>query len=501
MKKSGLLSGALILSVGGILSKIFSAIYRIGLTRILGGVGIGIYQLIFPFYSLCVVLATAGLPMAISKIISKNKGNELAVVKKCFLFTSFISLALTFSLILSSKGLAILQGDSRIWLYYIILAPTIIIVAISSVIRGYFQGKHNFMPSAVSNICEQFIKLFCGLILSLSLVSISIFAAVVGAFISIVISEIISLLILVVYFKKVKLTNETNSEIKLKTILKDIIPITLTNIILPISAFIDSIVVVNLLSVNFSSKVSIFLYGLESGAVSSLVGLPTIFSFAIASVILPNIANNTKKINKEKKLALAIKTVLIITIPFVLCFILVPNKILDVLYADKLMAYGVDGFKIACGLLAISGLGIVFMAINQVYSSSLQALDERYVTIRNLTIAVVLKFVIQLIFMPSKVLNIYVLAIANTLCYIVVMVLNYMEINQHFKIKFNFNFTAKLTVANCALVLTLISIMSVNDSIPNTILAFGVSSFVYLLCLLAFRMFNRSEKAMFKYKV
>ena len=75
MKKDNLMKGALVLSVGAILAKIFSAIYRIGLTRILGGEGIGLYQLVFPLYSLCVVLATAGLPMAISKVIAKSKTN------------------------------------------------------------------------------------------------------------------------------------------------------------------------------------------------------------------------------------------------------------------------------------------------------------------------------------------------------------------------------------------------------------------------------------------
>ena len=60
MKKNSLMSGALVLSVGSVLAKLFSAVYRIALTRILGGVGIGIYQLIFPIYSLCVGWASNG---------------------------------------------------------------------------------------------------------------------------------------------------------------------------------------------------------------------------------------------------------------------------------------------------------------------------------------------------------------------------------------------------------------------------------------------------------
>ena len=121
------MSGALVLSIGGVLAKVFSAIYRIILTRILGGVGIGLYQLIFPFYSLCVVLATAGLPMAISKVISKNRENECGVIKKCFIFTGVVSLILGVVLLISAKGLASLQGQRQLTICYLILAPTIIL--------------------------------------------------------------------------------------------------------------------------------------------------------------------------------------------------------------------------------------------------------------------------------------------------------------------------------------------------------------------------------------
>ena len=112
MKKHRLYSGAIALSVGAILAKIFSAIHRVLLTRILGGVGIGIYQLIFPLYALCVVLATSGIPLAISKVISKNAGKEKSVLKKSLLYTSIISLSLCFILLLFSEPLAKIQGQT-----------------------------------------------------------------------------------------------------------------------------------------------------------------------------------------------------------------------------------------------------------------------------------------------------------------------------------------------------------------------------------------------------
>lgn len=501
MKKNNLLSGAFLLSVGGVLAKLFSAIYRIALTRILGGEGIGIYQLIFPFYSLCVVLATAGLPMAISKVVAKNQGKEKFILKKCFMFTGIIALSLVFVLLISSKGLAGLQGNKDISICYVILAPTILLISVSSVLRGYFQGKHNFTPSMLSNILEQFVKMIVGLILSLALVGISLIASIIGAIVGIVVSEIISVVILLLYFKKEKFKTNKKGKVSIKEITKDLLPITMTNIILPISSFIDSVLVVNLLNINFSNNVSVFLYGLESGAVSTMVSLPTIFSFAIASVILPNITNSKNLFNRNNKLSIAIKTILIITVPCVIAFILLPDRLLNLLYASKLNSFGLNGISIASKLLVWSGLGVVFLAINQIYSSSLQAIEQRYVTIRNLTISVILKFVIEIIFMPSKHLNILTLAIANTVCYVSVMLLNHMEIKENFKIKINYIFTAKLVLANCLLIVAVLGVMILSNSYLNTLLAIVLGIIVYLYSLYKLKIFNRRDLAMLKYKV
>ena len=501
MKKNSLLTGALILSVGSFLAKIFSAIYRIVITRVLGGEGIGLYQLIFPFYSLCVVFATAGLPMAVSKVVSKHKENKKFVLKKCLFYASILSLILTLILIVSAKGLATLQGHSNLSLCYIILAPTIMLVGASSVLKGYFQGSHNFYPSAIAEIGEQFAKMIVGLVLSLVFIKISLFAAIIGAIVGIVVSEFVSLFVLLVQLKKNKVVERKANNVSIKELIKDIFPITLTNIILPISTFIDSILVVNLLSLNFSNNMSVFLYGLESGAVSSLVSIPTLFSFALASVILPNITHTKHDFNKTQKISMAIKVVLIITIPCVICFSLVPQRLIGFLYHNKLNAFGVDGVQIAGKLLAISGFGVVFLAVNQIYSSVLQAVDQRYVAIRNLFIGVVLKFVIEILFMPSKILNIYSLAISNILCYVTAMFLNYLEIKQIFKLKINYWFWAKLILSNSIMVVALVCIMSLKFSTFNTLLAVVVAGVVYLLSLFVTGIFGKREKAMLKYKV
>ena len=502
MKTKNLMSGALVLVVGGILAKVFSAIYRIILTRILGGVGIGIYQLIFPIYSLCVVLATAGLPMAISKVIAKNKGCEKSVVKKCVVCFSVVALALSLFMVVASKGLAWLQGNSDIYIAYIILAPTILFVAISSVLRGYFQGIKNFTPSAVSNIVEQFVKLMFGLVLSLVLIQQSLMFAIIGAIVGIVVSELVSVLILIINYKKsIKNSKNCDLNISFKEISKDILPITLTNLILPLSSFIDSVLVVNLLKINFSAQTSVFLYGLESGAVATLISLPTIFSFAIASAIMPSMSCKENIINKNNRLNLMLKIVLVIAIPCVVCFIFFPNKLIEVLYGNRLLEFGLNGSKISSKLLILSSFGVVGLTLNQVYSTSLQAMNYRRITIKNLAVAVFIKFIIQLLFMPFKSLNIYALAVANTLCYLLVCYLNNNQINKVFKIKIDSMFWGKLLLCNFVMILFMLGVFMLGSGLMYTISAFVVSVVVYLASLYFIKVLNKKDLAIFKYRL
>ncbi len=498
MKRSSLISGAMILAVGTMLAKIFSAIYRIVLTRVLGGVGIGMYQLVFPLYSLCVVLVTAGLPLAISKLVARFENSARQIVRKSILFMTIVSLLVTIILLVIGNTMSL--GDDLSICYYI-LAPTIVVVATSSILKGYFQGKHHFTPSAISNILEQFVKMIVGLVLSVSLLRFGLLASIIGAMLGIMLSEVVSLVILIFYYRRRSNRDIEKVELSYRELLRDILPITITNIILPLASFVDSILVVKILSTNFSQNVSVFLYGLESGAVASLASIPTIFSFSIASVLLPNLADGGRLWNKNYKLSIAIKIILTIVVPCVICFLFIPDRLIGVLYSSRLNDLGINGTRIAGGLLALSGLGMVALSINQIYSISLQAVNERFVTIRNMVIAVIVKFAIELVLLPNLMLNIYSLSIANTVCYIVVLALNHAEITRIFRLKINYLFGAKLLLSNVCMIISMIGILAFGNSITNTLLAGLVGVVVYLGSLFLLKMFNKNDLAILKYRV
>ena len=502
MKKNNMIIDAVILAAGVLLAKGFSAVYRIVLTRILGGAGIGVYQLIFPIYSLFVVLSSAGLPMAVSKIIAKNVENKNIVLKKCMKYILIISFVLSLILVFFSKPFAKLQQMEEIYICYLILAPSIILIGVSSVYKGYFQGVNDFTPSAISNILEQLFKLLLGLILSLYLIKLGIIYAVIGAIVAIFISEIASYLYLLFYYKKRK-TKVVNIILNLsfKDLFKDVFPITLTNLILPLSSFFDSILVVNLLKFNFPTDVSIYLYGLESGAVSSLINIPTIFSFALSTVLMPSICNKTSRLNKGNCLNLSLKFALIVVIPSVICFIFFPSQLLSILYGNKISDFGFDGVQVASKLMIIASFGIIALVVNQLFSSSLQANNFRRVTIVNFLIAIIVKFVLELVLMPIALVNIYALAIANTICYICVAILNFKKLKQSMQIKFGFVYIGKIFIACIVMVLIMLIVINLGDGLLNVVFAFFLGAAIYLYVISRLNLLTRKEKAYMKYKL
>ena len=201
MKKQTFLGGVAILFLAGILAKFIGAIYRVPLTWILGAEGLGIYQLVFPIFSLLMVISSAGMPTAISKMVanalSKNDFYKARkILKVSVIYLSIIGLLFSIILIGLAQALAGVQGHSESVICYYAIAPAIFFVSILSAFRGYFQGYSNMIPTALSQIIEQVVKLVLGLILSYALVRFGIEYGALGAILGVTISEVVAVLVL-----------------------------------------------------------------------------------------------------------------------------------------------------------------------------------------------------------------------------------------------------------------------------------------------------------------
>ena len=142
MKRQGYLKGALIISAGGFVSKLLGAVYRIPLIAILGGTGMGIYQMVYPLYCILLTVSASGIPTGIARLIAS--GNAEGAEKRAFLLYGGIGLCGSLVMYALSGILSAAQGEPAVALCCKLLSPSVLFVAIISVVRGYFQGKGTF---------------------------------------------------------------------------------------------------------------------------------------------------------------------------------------------------------------------------------------------------------------------------------------------------------------------------------------------------------------------
>lgn len=306
------LAGAVIISVGGFVSKVLGAIYRIPLTNILGGEGMGIYQMVYPLYCILLTVSASGIPTGISRLISSGKG--AGAEKQAFRLYSAVGLIGTCIMYILSEPLAAIQGEPAIALCCKLLCPSVFFVSVLSVVRGYFQGKGNMLPTAATEISEQLIKVAVGVALSYAFRD-NLALAVAATLLAVTVSEILSTGIAALwYFKrraKRPLYNEPS--VPVKNILRFTVPLTLTAIALPVSQLLESIVAVRLLR-DFADNATA-LYGIYSGCAITIINLPVSVCYGLAASSIPqisplaesgDIAGAKKKVYKSLLITLAV---------------------------------------------------------------------------------------------------------------------------------------------------------------------------------------------------
>jgi stage V sporulation protein B len=205
IKKPGsFVRGAAVLSIGGIITKLCGAIYRIPLTNALGSAGMGMYQLVFPFYTLLLAASSAGIPSAISRLIAERlKMNDEKGAKKIFhtalAALSLAGLALSLAMYFTAENIAAFQGNIAAADSYRLIAPAIFLVSVISVIRGYFQGRLVMLPTALSQIVEQGVKIVFTLTVAVAFLP-DVLKAVGFAVLGVTVSEAAALLFLILFF-------------------------------------------------------------------------------------------------------------------------------------------------------------------------------------------------------------------------------------------------------------------------------------------------------------
>jgi stage V sporulation protein B len=311
---SKFLKGTFILLIAGLITRVLGFINRIVIARSIGEEGVGLYMMAFPTFILVVTITQLGLPVAISKNIAEAeaKGNQ-AEIKKILVVslatTLGLSILFTPALIFLAPYLAkSLFTDPRTYYPLIAISPVVPIIAVSSVLRGYFQGRQNMRPAANSQIFEQVVRITLIAVLTKTFLPYGIEYAAAAAMFSSVIGELFSLIYLITTFKLKKRFKVRKNFFKsihagkqtFKDLMEIAIPTTGSRLIGSVSWFFEPIVVAHSLAIaGVTAVAATKQYGALTGYALPLLMLPSFVTYSLATSLVPAISEANSRNNHQ----------------------------------------------------------------------------------------------------------------------------------------------------------------------------------------------------------
>lgn len=434
-RSQSFIRGALILTAAGFIVRFIGAVLRIYLAAVMGKEGIGLYQMAYPVYTTLLAISTAGIPIAISKLVAENLAfrdyrGGYRVFKVSLIILTFLgsifSLLLYFGADFFARHVA---NDPRAYYPLVSISPAILLVTVLSAFRGYFQGQQKMVPTAVSQIIEQLGRVAVIIILVHLLLPSGLERAAAGAAFGAVVGGICGLIVLLYYFYREK-SNYTRKMYKqfversfrLREVLYRIIvlavPITLGSLVIPLINMIDlSIVPLRLQAAGYSIRESTALYGLLTGMASSVVQFPLILTISLAMSLVPAISEAQALKDgslMRKRINLALRVTSYFSIPASFGLLILAGPITAVLFGDADAAYP----------LAMMSFGLLFLSLYTSTSGILQGLGYVLEPVKYMFYGAVLKFGLSWVLTADPRLHIGGAALSTVIGFLLASFLN-----------------------------------------------------------------------------
>ena len=397
--------------------------YRIPLTNLIGGRGLGLYQLVYPIYCLLLTVSATGIPSSIAKLTAERvaKGESgRTVFKKAIKVFVWIGVFGSIFMAVVAPFLAKAQGSEEVLWGYYTLAPSVVLVSAISVYRGWFQGRNKMFPTALSEITEQVVKVGTGLLFAY-LFQENIHKAVVYLLLAVTLSEGITLLVMAWLFKRetkrIKTKNE-GGRCETKTIFKLSIPVTFNAILIPLSALLDSVLVPKLLGVYEADAVT--LYGLFAGGAVTMINLPVSVCYGIAAASIPSVASSVKSGKVRGKIWYALGITALVGALSAIALYLFAEP------ATKLIFRSLQGQELEVLVRLIQTLAVSAFTLScvQTLSACLTAQGKPQCAALSMLIAMVVKTGLYVLWLRDSSISVFGLAYATNIAYAVAFLLD-----------------------------------------------------------------------------
>ena len=362
LPKHPLISGAILLTAAGVLSRIIGFFYKIFLSRRIGAEALGIYQLIFPVMGICFSLTSAGIQTAISRYVSKSVGNGRLSDAKAYLQMGLLlstalslltgTLLFTYSDFIANAYL----GESRCASLLKIISFSLVPCCIHACINGYCYGKKQSAIPAFSQLTEQVVRVGSVYLIDRILTSqgktITLSLAVLG----LVFGEIAGMLVTLNFLRlKVSFLPKLSYG---RELLSMAIPLTATRLILNLFNSMEHVLIPNRLEIfGYTSKEALSVFGVLTGMSLSIILFPSVITNSVSVILLPMIAESQAKEDHahiKTTIRRTVESCLILGFAACLGFLILGPFIGNLIFANALSGTFIKTLSWICPFLYLS---------------------------------------------------------------------------------------------------------------------------------------------------
>lgn len=434
--KKSFVAGAALLAGAGLIGKIIGAFYRVWMSALIGvETGMVIFSLPYSVYNFLLVISSAGLPTAISRMVSTRVAMEdhagaLEVARsarRMLFVTGLIASAFMFAF---ARPLAAMTGDEAAAPAFMALAPSIFIVCMISSYRGYFQGMQRMTPTALSQLVEQIGKLAIGFPLAAWLMPRGFVWGAVGAIAGVTLSELAALVLMLGASagQRVRDRDIARPAVREKGILRSLlaiaIPITIGASMMPIVGLVDSYLVINRLqSAGFAIEEARAMYGPLTNIAKSIVDMPAVITLAMSTSLVPAISSALARKDTSGAHSASmtgLKLASLIGMPAALGISMLAEPIVRFLYGSQSEEAKVLGAQ----LLTVMAVSVFFLSLIQTSTGVFQGLGKPAIPVMTMGAGIIAKIVLNYVLIPMPGFYVMGAAYATLICYIIAAVLN-----------------------------------------------------------------------------
>jgi stage V sporulation protein B len=425
MTKKSMIRGAAILAAAGLINRFLGAVARIALPTLIGDAGVGLYQMAYPVYGIFLVISTAGIPVAVSKLVAEqvaqnNRAGAFRILQVATVILVLTGTLFSLGLALGAKPIATyVARDPRAALAIVAVSPAVLVLSVASAFRGFFQGLQNMAPSALSQVIEQIVRVAAMIGLAWAFLPRGVEYAAAGANLGAVFGGIAGLFVLIIAYLRqehergswrtawsikgddnaFQSTHESKSGLKdnymasrsslIRKIFELSLPVVMAAAIMPLMQFLDiGIVPLRLSHAGFSPDEITKLFGRLTGMAQPLMYFPTLVTAAVATSSVPAIS---EALASGDRSTLAMRAQEAIRLGFLFAL---PSAVGLFVFAREFSLMLRWPQEVAIPLRALA-FGTVFLALQQISSGILQGLGAVGVPVRNLAKGAVAKFIVS----------------------------------------------------------------------------------------------------------